>query len=144
MRSRSRSCRWCHLALALAAIFPSVGSASTWNINGDGSWSVPGNWSGGVPNGPGQFALFANVITAPHNVKVDGDFTVSTLSFSTPSATRAYTLADAGGLITLSPAGFITSTSGNVGGHTLAASLSFAGPVTIANNSSGNAGSLHR
>ena len=32
--------------------------ASDWNVAGGGSWALPGNWTGGIPNGVDAVANF--------------------------------------------------------------------------------------
>jgi hypothetical protein len=59
---------------------------SQWNVNGGGSWSSPGNWTGPVPNAAGAAAVFGTALVSPTNapatITVDGDKTVGTLRFN--------------------------------------------------------------
>lgn len=89
-----------------------------WNVDADGNWSGPSNWTTGVPNAVGAFAALGGggtAITANRTVTVDGSFTDGTLAFNNP--TFAYTLAPgAGANITLdngAQPSFVTDSAGN-------------------------------
>ena len=70
-----------------------------WSNTGGGSWPVTANWNGGVPKSQGDSATFGSAITAPANVTLDGDKTISALSFSN---TNAYTISQgSSGVLTL-------------------------------------------
>jgi autotransporter-associated beta strand protein len=79
-------------------------SAATWNVNANGNWSDPANWSGGVADGAGSTAsLTFNIYTAltpgPKTVTLDTTSrTVGILNIGDPStAYWGYTLAASGG-----------------------------------------------
>ncbi len=64
--------------------------AIEWNLDSSGSWSVAGNWTGGVPNSVGATANFGSIITAPRVVTVDAPMTVGSINFDNANS---YTLA---------------------------------------------------
>lgn len=68
-----------------------------WNVNTDGNWSNPDNWTGGVPDSIGATANFLAAIDAPRTVTLDGPRTVGIVRFDNPTA--SYTLAGAGTLV---------------------------------------------
>jgi hypothetical protein len=74
---------------------------STWLINTDGKWSTPGNWFGGVPNGPGLTARFIGATPAGGNV--DSPVTVGRIFLDAGAAATNYTLS--GATITLNNCG---------------------------------------
>ena len=91
---------------------------STWNVDASGNYSVPGNWTNGVPNSVGATAVFGPVITAPRTVTLDISPTVGEVDFNN---TNAYTIAPGGAnVLTL-----------NNGVGTNAAIQDFAGSHTI-------------
>ena len=100
---------------------------SEWNVDGNGNWSLAGNWLNGVPNGAGVNANFGTVITGPVTVTNDTAHSVGSIQFNN---SNAYTL---GGASTLT----LDSTTGNaqvgilVGSHEISAPVSFADPVDI-------------
>jgi len=71
----------------------------TWNVDANGNWGTPGNWTGGSPppNAAGATVTFGTVATAPRTVTVDGTYTVGTMTFN-GFVTRPYTLSGPGGL----------------------------------------------
>ena len=56
-------------------------STFTWNLNGDGSWTNPANWTGGpagqYPHSAGDVAVFGNVITGTHTVTIPTATTIT-------------------------------------------------------------------
>ena len=65
-----------------------------WNLNGNGNWSVAGNWTpgGGPPNAIDDTANFGTVITANRNVTVDINVTVGQMDFFHDTANREYNI----------------------------------------------------
>jgi fibronectin-binding autotransporter adhesin len=84
--------------------------ATQWNVSGGGSWTTPTNWSAGLPDGPGDTAIFATgvagQITSPSIVTLDGNHSVGHIVFNN---SNAYTI-NAG-----SPAGQITIDNSGAG-----------------------------
>jgi autotransporter-associated beta strand protein len=73
--------RKAHIALAALLAMPSSLVAQTWNVDADGDWGVPANWSpASVPNGVGASATLGGVITAPRTVTLDIPVTVGTIT----------------------------------------------------------------
>ncbi|MCS7033468.1 MAG: hypothetical protein NZ561_05665 [Phycisphaerae bacterium] len=65
-------------------------SGAEWNLNSNGSWHVPGNWSTNfVPNGPSITAKLGTVISAPRQITLDAPVTLDQLQITSPVA---YTL----------------------------------------------------
>jgi autotransporter-associated beta strand protein len=107
---------------------PFVAGPPQWNVDGDGSWGVAGNWlPTTVPDGNTAEADFLGKITAPHTVSLDGNHTVAALAFDNANK---YTIAPgSGGTLTVGDgtSGTITVTSGT---HEISAGVTFAGNVT--------------
>ncbi len=85
---------------------PSALAVTTGNWNYDGStaasnsWNTAGSWTGGMPNGVGDSAVFSLNITAARAITLDGDKTLGTLTIGDPTTSYfGYTLS------TGSPAG---------------------------------------
>jgi fibronectin-binding autotransporter adhesin len=99
-----------------------------WNLDANGSWAVAANWLPvGVPNGATALANFLGKITAPRTVTLDGNRTVSAITFDNANA---YTIAGGtGGMLTVGDGttGTINVTSG---AHKISALLAFSGSVT--------------
>lgn len=72
-------------------ITPSV--ISNWALTSGGDWGTGANWTGaGVPNASGSTAILGSALTAAGTVTLNGDKTVSTLSFDNANS---YTVAPA-------------------------------------------------
>ncbi len=99
-------------------------SASEWAVDNDGSWSVSGNWLGGVPNGVGATANFGTIITSAHTVTVDATQTVGQINFSSPIA---YTVSGSS-TITLDGGTGATAINVTAGSHVIDA------PILLAKN----------
>src|SRR6266700_991924 len=113
----------------------SWGADGTWQINGSSVWSLPANWSGGVPSQPGDIATFGSVITGDKTVTVDAPFTVGGLLFDDNNAYRiggakALTLSVAAGDASIS----VNNSNGN-GAHSISAPLILSSTVDLTNNS---------
>lgn len=116
---------------------PALCLASSWNTT-SGSWSVSGNWAGGVPNATGATAVFGNATGTSHIVSVDANFTVTSLSFTnTLTSAGTYTIAGAGGELILSgPSGATLNISASsLSPDVLAAPLDIASPLTVVSKS---------
>ncbi len=72
-----------HAAFLTLAFAPAAFAADgTWNVNADGLWITPGNWTPGIADGSGSTANFTNNITADRTVHLDGDRTLTNVVFS--------------------------------------------------------------
>jgi hypothetical protein len=101
----------------------------TWNVNAGGTWSNPGNWVGGVPNGADAEANFGAAISLPRTVTLNAPFTVGTLNFN--NGTASYTI---GGTSTLTIAASVgTGGAINVlaGNHAISAPLQLNSNTTL-------------
>ncbi|MDD4018578.1 MAG: autotransporter-associated beta strand repeat-containing protein [Kiritimatiellae bacterium] len=58
--------------------------SAAWDLDADGGWSTPGNWTGGsAPTGTTGTATFGNVITASRTVTLDASpWTINALAFA--------------------------------------------------------------
>jgi hypothetical protein len=99
----------------------------TWNADAGGAWSLPSNWSTGVPNSAGAQAVFGTAITTPRTVTVDESVTVGRLAFE---SSNAYTIAGTNGLTldATSGSGRIDVTSGS---HLISAPITLADDAVI-------------
>jgi hypothetical protein len=83
----------------------SVKVGPQWAINGGGTWTLAGNWIGGIPNAPGATANFYGSLVTPGNapatITLDGDKTVGTIRFNNTvtngSNVNSYIIAQGGG-----------------------------------------------
>lgn len=88
-----------------------------WNIDADGFWHIPSNWTGGiVPNGIGDFANMAGIITAPRTITNNSAITLGSLLFSN---SNKYTISGSGS-ITLNDSGTAGKINCTVGTHEIA------------------------
>ena len=106
---------------------PNVIPAATWNVDANGNWTVPANWTTGVPNSVGADAILGAVITAPRTLTVNAAVTVGRLDFDN---TNAYTVA---GTNTLTFDEENGEAAINVlrGSHTISAPVTFADDALI-------------
>ena len=115
------------------------GGSAAWRTNASppGNWSVPDNWTGGVPNGSDDVATFGSVITAPQVVTADGPITVGGIVFD---STVAYTVGGTNFVTLQTPSGdaWVTVTGASAGAnHTISAPVLLESPLTIANDGAG-------
>ncbi|HEV8606037.1 MAG TPA: dockerin type I repeat-containing protein, partial [Tepidisphaeraceae bacterium] len=101
-----------------------------WNLDADGSWADPANWSANtVPDGPTAVVNFLGKITAPRTITLDGNRTVATLSFD---GSQKYTIAPGtGGTLTIGAAGGTGGINVNPHVHEISAPLVIAAPTTV-------------
>ncbi len=65
------------LGVGLAA---QAATINAWNLNANGTWSTPGNWTpAGPPNGIGSMAILTNNITASRTNTLDSNVTLGAL-----------------------------------------------------------------
>jgi uncharacterized repeat protein (TIGR03803 family) len=106
----------------------SVASSANWNVNADGDWSEPANWSTpALPNAVDSAATFGGVITAPRTVTVDSPQTVGSINFN---SAQSYTIAGPG-TITLSRSSGQALVRAVNGNHTISAPLTLASDTTF-------------
>ena len=72
-----------------------------WNVDVNGIWSSPGNWSDGVPDGVGQVARFMNTISSNRTVTVNAAVTLGAINFDSQ---KTYTIAGGTPTLTLDTA----------------------------------------
>ncbi|MFI5379543.1 MAG: dockerin type I domain-containing protein [Tepidisphaerales bacterium] len=118
-----------------------AGGPPQWNVDGGGSWTVPGNWIGGIPDGVGATAGFLGALqtaaNAPAVVTLDGSHTVGTIVFNNTTSNgadpRSYVIAQgSSGTLTFdnggaSPAQILV----DAGTHGISAPLAFADNTNI-------------
>jgi autotransporter-associated beta strand protein len=102
-------------------------TANTWNLNANGNWTAPGNWTGYVPNSVNASATFGANINAPRTITVDAPQTAGILNFTSPIA---YTIAGTNP-ITLSASGGQAAINITAGNHSISAPLSFSSNTTV-------------
>lgn len=85
------------LTALIPALFLCAGAYAacqgSWNVDSDGNWSTPSNWTPCVPNGQDDKATFGPVITAPRTITLDISPTVTFLNFNN---SQSYTLIPSG------------------------------------------------
>jgi hypothetical protein len=105
---------------ALDVIGYNIVSATNWNVNGDGSWSSAGNWTGPVPNFIDATANFGNAISANRTVTLDIPQVVGRVNFG--GTTSSYLIAGSATL-TLDTSGAPAAINVTAGTHIIAAPL---------------------
>jgi autotransporter-associated beta strand protein len=113
---------------------------SSWIGVGSGSWGAAGNWDSGVPSSVGDTASFGNSIpsSASATITLDGDRTISTLTFSATGG-RRYTIAPgSGGTLTLNNGSANVSVNVVAGSQTISAPVSLSSGTVTMNLSSGS------
>ena len=104
---------------------------TSWNVDGGGLWSTPGNWTGPVPNSFGAIATFGPVApeaSGTRTVTVDGGKTAGVIIFDNP--TNSYLLT--GSAITLNNGSGTPLISQVSGSHTVAAPIVLIAATNIA------------
>src|SRR5215204_1843994 len=97
--------------------------APEWSLDADGSWAVPANWGGAVPDSPTAIANLLGKITAPRTITLDANRTLAALHFDN---SNRYTIAPGtGGVLTT---GAIIVSSGT---HQISAKV-FTSPGSVA------------
>jgi hypothetical protein len=100
-----------------------------WIHDGDGTWSDPANWDGGIPDAPDAIANFLGAITSPRTITLDGHRTVGSITFNNP---QSYTIAHGvGGSLTLGQNGGVASLTTDSGAHFINAKVIFAATTSI-------------
>jgi len=110
----------------------------TWANSGGGSWSVLGNWTGGIPQLALDTANFNGAITHTSTVSLNGNRSVGTLNFDN---SNQYVIAQGtgSGTLTLDAGGSNTSTINvSLGTHTISAPVDFNTNTTVTVNNAGN------
>ncbi len=113
-------------------------TVGTWAHSSGGSWSLLGDWTGGIPQLAMDTANFNGAITGTSMVTLDGNRSVGALNFAN---TNQYVIAQGtgGGTLTLDAAGSNTSTiTDSLGSHTISAPVDFNTNTTVTVNNAGN------
>jgi fibronectin-binding autotransporter adhesin len=91
---------------------------SQWGVDGNGNWSLAGNWTGYLPETAGDAALFGPAITAPAMVSVDTPQSVGYIRFNNANA---YTIGSNGSnFLTLNNGASPAVVTVSSGSHTIA------------------------
>lgn len=107
--------RWVVVAASISLGTAALAIDTTWTLNGNGNWNVPGNWSNGVPNN-NTFNAFIDDGDSSVTVNMNINTTISTLTVGpndTVSFADTFDLSIAGGsvvnngIIALNAAGVI-------------------------------------
>ncbi len=83
-------------SLDIGNVALNMASHPQWNVNADGNWTTPSNWTT-LPNGPGQIAELgsdAGVVTSARTVSISAPVTIGTLLMTGPAG---YTINATGG-----------------------------------------------
>ncbi len=82
------------LLIALSMSISAHAQVFDWNVNGNGNWSVAGNWTpgGGPPNAIDDTANFGTVITGNRNITVNINVTVGQMDFFHNTGNREYNI----------------------------------------------------
>ncbi len=115
-----------------------------WNLDGNGSWNTPSNWTpiGGPPNSSFDIALFGPIITGNRTITLTSDLTVSQITFNENSDKR-YTLSSSSpsDVLTLDGTGTanaiinVDSNNNINSNHRVNLPISLSSPLTIDNES---------
>ncbi|MGD0461560.1 MAG: autotransporter-associated beta strand repeat-containing protein [Tepidisphaeraceae bacterium] len=104
---------------------PALVPNGTWIATGSGSWGTAADWSNGyVPHLAGDSATFASA-TANSTVSLASNYSVGSMSFS---SSYSYTIASAGGKLTLDDGAGTATVTDVAGAHTISA------PVVLNSN----------
>jgi autotransporter-associated beta strand protein len=110
-----------------------AGVISNWNVDADGSWNTPGNWTSTVPNGTGETAIFNKALTAARTVTLDGAKTLGGLSFDGGTSPLGYTIAQgSGGSLALDNGASQVSVVVTSGANVISANVSLDSTAVIA------------
>jgi autotransporter-associated beta strand protein len=101
-----------------------------WKAAGSGNWDRSGNWNGGVPQFVGDSATFGSAITAPAQVTLDGEKTVSGLTFQNVKSYSIVPGAGGGHLTLQSGSGTVPLTVA-AGSHLIATPISLGSGVSV-------------
>jgi autotransporter-associated beta strand protein len=111
-------------------LVPTTGTFAVWASAGSGSWSNSGNWTSGVPNAVGAWAVFNASTTAAMTITLDSPQTVGNLVLGNSGSTSVgYTLMGSGSnSLTLNNSGSGATITVTDGSHVIDA------PVILADN----------
>ncbi|MCC6126553.1 MAG: PEP-CTERM sorting domain-containing protein [Pirellulales bacterium] len=113
------------------------GGSGTWGVDQNGNASVPGNWTGAIPNGIGDVATFGPVITKNRTVTIDTPTVYGGMVFND---NNRYTIAGSQTL-TLNATGNSTEIqvlNASTAGHLISAPLKLLQALRITNSSAGS------
>ncbi len=125
--------------LALTAGSASVWSAAGYPLVSGGSWSLAGNWTGGVPNAVGAIAAINAPTTAAATITLDKPQTIGLLELgNSASPTVGYTLSGTGtNTLTFNNAGNGATIAVTDGTHAINAPVVLADNLQVTGNNSG-------
>src|SRR5439155_9500152 len=104
------------------AVYGAGPTNASWNVDGDGNWSLASNWTPSAPNAAGAIANFGAIIQAPRTVAVDSPQTTGQINFDN---VNKYTIA---GTSTLT----LDNSSGGVGITVASGSHDITAPLVLA------------
>ena len=116
-------------------------SPSVWNVDGSGNWADPANWSSGVPNAAGAWAVLGDIIAADRTVTLNSVVTLGTLRIDDNDR---YTVQGTGRLrfdVTNNAAGIEVNRQGDPafhGTHTINVPITLAVPLVVNTRSAGD------
>ncbi|OYV04507.1 MAG: hypothetical protein CFE26_16525, partial [Verrucomicrobiales bacterium VVV1] len=94
---------------------------SQWGVDGNGNWSLAGNWTGYLPETAGDAALFGSTITAPVTVSVD---TPQSVGYIRINNANAYTIGSNGSnFLTLNNGASSAVVTVSAGSHVIAENI---------------------
>jgi hypothetical protein len=107
----------------LLAVYGGVSGPTnaSWNVDADGNWSQPTNWTPSAPNASGAVANFGTIITSARTVTVDSPQTTGQINFNNANK---YTIA---GTATLT----LDNTSAPVGATVTTGSHDITAPLVL-------------
>ncbi len=116
-----------------------TGTVSVWSAAVSGSWSVAGNWTGGVPNAIGAIAAISIPTTAALTITLDKPQTVGLLELgNSASAAVGYTISGSGtNTLTFNNGGNGASILVTDGAHSINAPVVLADNLQVTGNNSG-------
>ena len=125
--------------LALTAGSASVWSAAGYPLVSGGSWSLAGNWTGGVPDAVGAIAAINAPTTAAATITLDKPQTIGLLELgNSASPTVGYTLSGTGtNTLTFNNAGNGATIAVTDGTHAVNAPVVLADNLQVTGNNSG-------
>ena len=109
-------------------------SAAVWNVDADGVWSNPGNWTR-LPGGVDDIAWLTYDISANRTVTIDQAVSLSRLDTGDPNGSNSFTLASGTGTLTFDNhgAGATIKQLATSKGDTISSNLSLTDNLSVTN-----------
>ncbi len=104
------------------------GVVNKWNVNADGNWSDPANWSAGIPSGPSATANFTDAILQDRTVTLDHSETVGVINFNN---VHRYTIAGSGTLSLDTLGSDAAAINVIAGSHTISTPMTLPKPLNV-------------